>query len=139
MTSFIDTNILLYAVSGDVAERGKRDLAKSILATPGCVFSLQVFNEFVVRATDPRKISRVPPETVRQLTSVWSRHKVQALDLTVFDRAWEVARRTNYSWWDCTIVAAALVAGCDRLLSEDMQHGHVVDSVRIENPFRDLA
>lgn len=136
--SFIDTNVLLYVISIDPAEQAKRDVAKAVLAALDRVFSLQVFNEFVVRATDLRKAYRISPETAFGLTKAWSRHTVQPLDLTVFARAWEVARTTNYSWWDCTIIAAAIVAGCDRVLSEDMQHGHVVDGVRIENPFRDL-
>lgn len=139
MTSFVDTNILLYIISVDEAEQAKRDMAKSIMATRGRVLSLQVFNEFVVRATDTRKVSHISLDTARRLTRVWSRHTIQALDLTVFAHAWEITRRTNYSWWDCTIIAAAIVAGCDHILSEDMQHGHVIDGVRIENPFRDLG
>lgn len=37
---------------------------------------------------------------------------------------------------DALIVAAALEAGCDRLLSEDLQHGPKIDGLRVENPFR---
>ncbi len=34
------------------------------------------------------------------------------------------------------IVAAALLAGCDTLLSEDTQDGHLIDDrLRIVNPF----
>jgi predicted nucleic acid-binding protein len=36
------------------------------------------------------------------------------------------------------IVAAALHAGCDTLLSEDMQHGlTLAEGLRIMDPFRD--
>ncbi len=69
----------------------------------------------------------------------WRRHSVVALDMALFDRAADIAARTNYSWWDSLIVAAALTAGCDTLLTEDMQHGRVIDGLRLENPFRDLA
>ncbi len=33
------------------------------------------------------------------------------------------------------IVAAALEAGCTRLLSEDLQHGQRVETLTVENPF----
>ncbi|MBF0628980.1 MAG: PIN domain-containing protein [Magnetococcales bacterium] len=40
------------------------------------------------------------------------------------------------SYWDSLIVAAALVARCDTLYSEDMQHGQVIaGALKIINPF----
>jgi len=33
------------------------------------------------------------------------------------------------------IIASALDAGCRTLYTEDLQHGQVVEGVRIENPF----
>jgi predicted nucleic acid-binding protein len=38
--------------------------------------------------------------------------------------------------FDAMIVASALHAGCDTLLSEDMQHGMKFARLRIVNPFR---
>jgi predicted nucleic acid-binding protein len=35
-------------------------------------------------------------------------------------------------------VRAAVVGGCQRVLSEDLQNGAVVQGVRIENPFAGL-
>jgi len=37
--------------------------------------------------------------------------------------------------YDGLILAAAVEAGCSKLLTEDLQHGQVVEGVRIENPF----
>jgi predicted nucleic acid-binding protein len=39
------------------------------------------------------------------------------------------------SFWDALIVRAAAEARCDVLLSEDLNHGQVIDGVRIEDPF----
>ena len=39
------------------------------------------------------------------------------------------------SFYDALIVRAAVVGGCQRVLSEDLQNGAVVQGVRIENPF----
>lgn len=48
-----------------------------------------------------------------------------------------LAERHGLSTYDAMIAAAALHAGCDRLWSEDMQHGMVFDEgLRIVNPFR---
>ena len=37
--------------------------------------------------------------------------------------------------WDALIVAAAVKAGADRTLSEDLNPGQTISGVRIENPF----
>ena len=41
----------------------------------------------------------------------------------------------SFSLWDAMIVEAALKAGADRLLTEDFQHGRVIEGMRVENPF----
>ena len=46
-----------------------------------------------------------------------------------------LARDHGLSFYDALIAAAALEAGCDTLLSEDMQDGHVVRGLTIVNPF----
>ena len=56
-----------------------------------------------------------------------------------YSRALELQERYRFSFWDALIVAAALEAGCTRLLTEDLQHGQVIEGLRVENPFRDLA
>jgi predicted nucleic acid-binding protein len=40
------------------------------------------------------------------------------------------------SFWDALVVKAASVAGCGRLLSEDLNHGQAIGGITIENPFR---
>lgn len=48
-----------------------------------------------------------------------------------------LAERYALSTFDAMIAAAALDADCDRLWSEDMQDGMVIDGrLRIVNPFR---
>jgi predicted nucleic acid-binding protein len=59
------------------------------------------------------------------------------LTLDTHDVGRAVAARYGLSIDDAMIVGAALVAGCDRLLSEDMQDGLVVEGVlTVVNPFR---
>jgi predicted nucleic acid-binding protein len=45
------------------------------------------------------------------------------------------SQEASLSLWDALIVEAALAAGADRLLTEDLQHGQVFDGMRVENPF----
>lgn len=59
------------------------------------------------------------------------------MTLDLFDRAVRIEARFGYRYWDCAIIAAAQALGCEMLYSEDLQHGQVVDGVRIVNPFRE--
>lgn len=43
----------------------------------------------------------------------------------------------SLSFYDALIVQAALVSGCKRLLSEDLQHGARFGAVQVVNPFLD--
>lgn len=47
------------------------------------------------------------------------------------------ARRLGF--WDALIVSAAVAARCDVLYTEDLDHGQLIEGVRVENPFRDAV
>lgn len=44
-------------------------------------------------------------------------------------------QRLSISFRDALIVEAAIVGGADYILSEDLQYGQVIESVRAHNPF----
>ena len=54
----------------------------------------------------------------------------------LYHRALDVQGRYRYGFYDSLIIAAALEAGCKRLLSENLQHGQAIDGLVIENPLR---
>lgn len=56
-----------------------------------------------------------------------------------YARALHLHQRYGYSFYDSLIIAAALEGGCARLLSEDRQHGQVIETLRIQNPFLAIA
>ena len=58
------------------------------------------------------------------------------LDQTTIALAWDIEDRTNYSWWDCMMLGAALRAGCQFFVSEDLVDGQIVGEMRIINPFQ---
>ncbi|MEO7690164.1 MAG: PIN domain-containing protein [Sphingomonas sp.] len=135
MTVFLDTNILLYSITADPNEIHKRDVARALIDDNDCALSVQVMNEFFYQATRPNRADRLAPEDAIALIARWRRFPVQANDLALFDSTWEIHRRIKYSWWDSAIVAAARAMGCEKLATEDLDHGRVIDSLRIENPF----
>lgn len=132
MKPFLDTNILVYAQSED--SRSVR--AQSLLESGGIV-SVQVLNEFanVLR----RKLGRNWSEIVEALDDVRVL-LAPALPLTAETHAAAVAlaREHGFGFYDALIVASALEAGCDTLLTEDMQHGRIVGALAIRNPFLEL-
>ena len=57
------------------------------------------------------------------------------IDAANLEEAWHVVRRFGLSFWDALIVASARALGCQRLLTEDLQHEMDPDGVIVVNPF----
>lgn len=132
--AFFDSNVLLYLLSADNA---KANQAETLLAGGGAI-SVQVLNEFTSVAT--RKFKMSYPEVREALQIVKAVCQIHPLSVAIHERGLDIAERYGFSWYDSLIVGAALVAECDCLYSEDLQHGQVVDNqLRIVNPFIDLA
>jgi predicted nucleic acid-binding protein len=132
--TFLDTNILVYAV--DDAEPEKRDMARRALASREygeLVLSTQILGEFYVTVT--RKLAEPMPEAkaVEALDRL-ALLPVVNIDTVLVKRAVQISRSARLSYWDGLVVAAAAHSGCGRLLSEDLNDGQDIDSVRIENP-----
>lgn len=138
MSAFVDTNVLLYAAAVDYDLRKNR-IAREVLERPDCVLSTQCLNEFIHQSTRDTRRKHLTLDAALAFAATLRCFPTIGVDLPLIDRAIDVARRSGYSWWDSLIVAAAITAGCKTLLSEDMQHGRVIDGVTIVNPFRELA
>lgn len=130
---FLDTNILLYAADGDAGDKQAR--AQSILhraLTTGLgVLSTQVLQEYFVVAT--RKL-QVGAADARRNVELLATLEVVSIDVERILGAIDLHRLNAISFWDALIVRCAATAGCRTLLSEDLQHGQVLDGVRVENP-----
>jgi predicted nucleic acid-binding protein len=128
---FIDTNVLIYLLSADAK---KADRAEEIILVGGNV-SVQVLNELANVAL--RQLAMPWPEINDVLSLIRSVCPVEPLTVDTHDRGCHVAERYKLSVYDSMIVAAALIAGCNTLYSEDMQDGLLIDNqVRILNPFK---
>ena len=77
----------------------------------------------------------VDPSLARQKTEVYTRFSVVEPTVSDIFAAIDLHRLRKLSFWDAMIVHCAKQAGCREVLSEDMQHGQVIDGVRIVNPF----
>ena len=127
---FIDTNVLVYALS----EGNEKAARAAELRNAGGVISVQVLNELVNVLR--RKLKHPWPETLQRLMIVKSLLEIVPLTLETHEAGLELARRYSLSLYDAMIVASALEAGCDALWSEDMQDGLRIGDLTIRNPFR---
>ena len=127
---FADTNIVVYAVGQDSDKRTK---ARQILVD-GVTVSAQVINETVNVLTRKQGVNLVVAHEVAE--SLLDLCKVVSVDESTIREAIRLTRRYKLSHWDSLIVAAALMAGCEKLYSQDMQHGQVFDEqLKVVNPF----
>src|SRR5262249_47187570 len=128
--SFFDTNVLLYLASGDAT---KADRAEQLIREGGRV-SVQVLNE--VANVARRKMGLSWPETHAFLSMMRGLLPVEPITVEIHESGLALAERCGLSIYDAMIAGAALQAGCDKLWSEDMQHGMVFDDrLRVINPF----
>jgi predicted nucleic acid-binding protein len=56
-------------------------------------------------------------------------------DAALIESGWKLQDRYRLSYWDALIVAAAKVASCRYLLTEDLQTGQKLDGIEVVNPF----
>jgi predicted nucleic acid-binding protein len=131
---FIDTNVLLYALSTDPEEATKAAKALHLLDQPNGALSVQVLQEFYVQATRDTKPDRITHDQAVALITSWERFKVQEMTLQVMRAALRTKKRFRISFWDAAIVESARVSGCSDIYSEDLQDGQDFGGVRVENP-----
>jgi predicted nucleic acid-binding protein len=132
---FADTNLLVYPL--DPANRRKQIRAASLIdrgmAAGVLITSPQSLNECYRVLTEKKKL--VPRQEARDFILTLFPTCRASLDKTTIELAWKAETLTGYSWWDCLLLAAALLAGCDFFLSEDLADGHVIEGMRVLNPF----
>lgn len=128
MPVFLDTNVLGYLL-----DSGKKEKIARRLASAQPHISVQVLNEFVAVCKKCGK----DRETAYQLAdAIANASTVHEITLSTYRLAQALATRFRLSHWDGLIIAAATLAQCETLYSEDMQHAQVIGTVKVVNPFR---
>lgn len=136
MRVFFDTNILVYLYDADAVEKKERacELFEKEASAGRLILSTQVLQEFYVAVTRKLAVPLEPKEAedvVRNLSLL----PVVPVDTERILSAIGRSRRYRLSFWDALIIETALAGGAERLLSEDLQDGQVIQGLTIENPF----
>ncbi|HLB33853.1 MAG TPA: PIN domain-containing protein [Chthoniobacterales bacterium] len=132
--AFFDTNILLY--SGDSQNPSKQNKAREILKESdhqgNGVISTQVLQEYYV--IEVKKFKR-DPLLIKQSLKIWQRFEVVTITPSMIEDAVDISLVYQVSFWDSLIITAALLAKCNELITEDLQHGQIIRGLKIINPF----
>jgi predicted nucleic acid-binding protein len=127
---FFDTNILVYAQTEDVRAAKARELIAA-----GGVISVQILNEFanVLR----KKLNRSWDDISAASADIEAAlGPARPLTIDLHRQALGIAGNRSLSFFDALIIASAAEAGCDTLLTEDMQTGAKISGVQLVNPFK---
>ena len=136
MTSFVDTNVLLYAL--DEQQGARHEIGAGILEelweSRQGVVSTQVLQEVYVNLTRKlrKPMTRPRARAIVERYATWPVHQITPEDIVA---ASELEQRHTLAFWDALLVVAAQRLGAERILTEDMQSGRSFGGVRIENPF----
>ena len=134
---FLDTNIFVYAFDRSAGAKSRKadELIHEAIVTQKGIVSYQVIQEFfnlaLRRFTPPMSLAEAEQYLGTVFRPLLGVHSSQAL----YVEALQLHAKTGLAWYDSLIVAAALEARCDRLYTEDLQHGQKFASLRIANPF----
>lgn len=134
---FVDTNVLLYAISREPGEAAKAIRANEILSGRDIGLSVQVLQEFYVQSTRLSRADPISHEQAAGLIEAWRRFPVQETSVEVMVAALATRRRFGISYWDAAIIEACRSLGAAVVVSEDLDTGTDYDGVRVENPFAD--
>ena len=132
----LDSNILLYLAGvckapGDEAKVDRVQQTVDQLAGDALVAPVQALGEvFAVL----RRIGVDTSEARRIVLEFTERFAVVPSDVSVLVAAMDLVVDHRLQLWDSLIVNAVAAAGCNLLLSEDMQDGFTARGVTIVNP-----
>ena len=133
---FVDTNVLLYAISSAPAEASKAGRASELLNSRDLALSVQVLQEFYVQATRAGATAPISPDDALALIGSLATFPVLDITPSLMQSAIVTHRHWKIGYWDAAIVEAARALGCETILTEDLQHGQDFGGVHVVNPFR---
>ena len=130
---FLDTNILIYAVdSRDPAKQDKAiDILDRCMRNGMGVISTQVMQEYASVA-----LSKLRQDIDVVTTEIVLLEAFEVVQLTpaLIRRSLELHALHGIHFWDASILAAAELARCPLLWSEDFAAGTTFGLLRVENP-----
>jgi predicted nucleic acid-binding protein len=137
---FVDSGVLVYARDASGPEKQPQAAAwiDHLWRTRTARLSFQVLQEYY--ATTTRKLAPgLTPEQARADVHDLLAWRPVSVGTDLLELGWSIEDRFGLSCWDALIVAAARTAGCEYLLTEDLQHGAELEGLRVVSPFRATA
>lgn len=133
---FLDTNVIVYAFDNSAGD--KHVIAKQIISdlwkSKKGIISTQVLQELFVIIT--AKIQNpIDVDKASAIINDFSTWDVIVNDTDSIDNAIKLHKKYGYSFWDSLIIDSAISGGAKLLLSEDLSHKQVINSLEISNPF----
>ncbi len=133
---FVDSNVLAYARDASEGEKQRRSMEwmEYLWRSKAGRVSVQVLQEFYVTVTRKLKPGLAPTAARADVRHLMAWHPT-TLDARILEGAFEAEDRHELSFWDALIVSAARAAGCEYLLTEDLQDGQSFEGLVVVNPF----
>ena len=134
---FLDTNLFVYTFDAKAPAKAKTaaHLIRRAADTGEGIISYQVVQEFfnvaLRRFAQPMSVAEAEQYLITVLRPLLAVHSSPA----IYFNALRIGEKNRMSWYDSLIVAAALEGQCEKIYSEDFQHGQKIETLRIENPF----
>lgn len=134
--AFLDTNIFIYAIDTSPKEKKKRECARGLvkhhIINESGVISIQVLQEFFQVSTHKIKKPLSTEEALEFLQYI-SVLQIVRPDYNMVTGAIHLYKNNSVSFWDAMILQCAKTAGCEFVLSEDLQDGFRLDEMIIKN------
>lgn len=131
---FFDTNVLLYGV--DESDPAKRRIAATLIEHAGEEesggVSTQVLQEYYSVST--RKL-KIDPLLAKEMVLLFSEWKLATITPEDIQKAIDGNILWQVSFWNALILVAAAKLKCNRIYTEDLNHGQIINGVKIINPF----
>jgi predicted nucleic acid-binding protein len=133
--SFVDTNVLVYAIAAEGPDAAKAAQAHILLMAEELCLSTQVLGEFYQAVTSSRRDVPLTHNEAVAWIQLWKRYEVHPITVPHVDLALELCRRFRVNYYDGLIVATARLGDCPIVYSEDLSHGQDYGGVVVQNPF----
>jgi predicted nucleic acid-binding protein len=134
---FLDSNVLIYQL--DPTDLRKQTIAERVVSTAlahdnACI-SWQVVQECLNTSLRKARVRLDSASALIWLDTVLTPLYTVEPSAALYRRAIALQTRWQFSFYDALIVAAALQAGCKRLLTEDLQNGQHIEGLQVVDPF----
>ena len=137
--NFIDTNVFIYQL--EALDERKAAIADEIIrdgiASGNACISFQVIQETLNTVIRKAEVPLDRESAGSYLENVLAPLFRVPATIDLYERALDIQARYRYSFYDSLIIGAALIGGCSRIYTEDLQHGQRIEGLTIHNPFAD--